>query len=69
MPSPFLFLSEVSEYTRAPLSTVRHWIATGRLPSVRLGKHRLVRREDLDAFIESAARRVPLREYETKRSG
>ncbi|MET0794629.1 MAG: excisionase family DNA-binding protein [Polyangiaceae bacterium] len=51
MPSPYLLLHEIAEETRTPLSTVRHWIATGKLPSVRPGRRRLVRRADLDAFL------------------
>jgi excisionase family DNA binding protein len=53
MPSPFLLLEEVAEETRTPLSTVRHWIATGKLASVRPGRRRLVRRIDLEAFLAS----------------
>lgn len=55
MPSPYLLLQEIAEETRTPLSTVRHWIATGRLPSVRPGRRRLVRRADLDAFLAPPA--------------
>jgi excisionase family DNA binding protein len=53
MPSPFLLLEEIAEETRTPLSTVRHWIAKGKLASVRPGRRRLVRRIDLDAFLAS----------------
>jgi excisionase family DNA binding protein len=55
MPSPYLLLEEIAEETRTPLSTVRHWIATGKLPSVRPGRRRLVRRVDLDAFLTPPA--------------
>jgi excisionase family DNA binding protein len=51
MHKPFLLLSEVAEEARTTLSTVRHWIATGKLASVRPGRRRLVRRADLDAFL------------------
>jgi excisionase family DNA binding protein len=54
MPSPFLFIEEIAEETRTPPSTVRHWIATGKLASVRPGRRRLVRRSDLDAFLANA---------------
>jgi excisionase family DNA binding protein len=54
-PSPFLLLPEVAEYTRVPISTVRHWIATGKLTSVRVGKRRLVRLSDLEAFVAPLA--------------
>jgi excisionase family DNA binding protein len=47
----YLLLEEVADETRTPLSTVRQWIAQGRLPSVRPGRRRLVKRADLDAFM------------------
>jgi excisionase family DNA binding protein len=58
MPSPYMLLTEIAEETRTPLSTVRHWIATGKLPSVRPGRRRLVRRADLDAFLAAPANDV-----------
>jgi excisionase family DNA binding protein len=60
MHNDFLFLQEVADELRTSLSTVRYWIATGKLPSVRPGRHRLVRRRDLDAFVEATA--TPRRE-------
>ena len=33
------------------LSTVRTWIGDGRLPSVKIGKRRLVKRADAAAFL------------------
>lgn len=42
-----LTLEEAAELARAPIGSVRHWIATGRLASVRPGRRRLVRRTDL----------------------
>lgn len=44
-------LQEVAEYTRAPLSTVRSWVYDRRLPTVKLGRHRLVREPDLARFV------------------
>lgn len=55
MTSPFLLLEEVAEETRTALSTVRHWIATGKLPSTRPGRRRLVRRVDLERFLADSA--------------
>ena len=51
MVSPFLLLTECAELARVPVSTVRHWIAIGRLRSVRPGRRRMVRRDDLEAFL------------------
>jgi excisionase family DNA binding protein len=53
----FLLLDEVARECRAPLSSVRHWIATGRLRLIRPGRRRLVNREALDRFL--AADEVP----------
>lgn len=47
----FLFLEEVARRARVSVESVRYWIKSGRLPSCRPGKRRLVRRQDLDAFL------------------
>ena len=57
MARTFLYLDEVARECRASLSTVRHWIAVGRLRSVRPGRRLLVNREDLDSFIDASTRR------------
>ena len=56
MTSPFLLLTECADYARVAVSTIRHWITTGKLPSVRPGRRRMVRREDLDAFLAGLSR-------------
>ena len=56
MASAYLMLAEIAEETRTPISTVRHWIAQGKLPSVRPGRRRLVKRADLDAFMTPTVR-------------
>jgi excisionase family DNA binding protein len=55
MANAYLWLEEVAEETRTPLSTVRQWIAQRKLPSVRPGRRRLVKRADLDAFMAPPA--------------
>lgn len=50
----WLLLEDVAREIRAPLSSVRFWCSTGKLPSIRPGRRRLVRRRDLDRFLESA---------------
>jgi excisionase family DNA binding protein len=47
----FLLLSEIAQITRAPVSTVRFWVASKKLPSIRPGRRRLVRRSDLERFL------------------
>ncbi|MBI2894487.1 MAG: helix-turn-helix domain-containing protein [Deltaproteobacteria bacterium] len=51
--SEFLFLPEVAAILRAPLSSVRYWVATRRLKSVRPARRRLVRRKDLEEFLNA----------------
>lgn len=50
-PGDLLFLEEVAVVARAKLETVRFWIKQGKLRSIRPGRRRLVRREDLEAFL------------------
>ena len=50
----FLLVEEISAECRAPQTTVRHWLRTGRLASIRLGRRRLVRREDFERFLRDA---------------
>ena len=57
MARTFLYLDEVARECRASVSTVRHWIAVGRLRGVRPGRRLLVMREDLDSFIDASTRR------------
>lgn len=55
--SEFLLLEEVARRCRVPVSSVRHWIKSGRLESVRFARRRLVRRADLELFIASSNRK------------
>jgi excisionase family DNA binding protein len=50
----FLLVEEIANECRAPRSTVRHWMQTGKLPSIRLGRRRLVRRDDFERFLRAA---------------
>ena len=45
-------LDDVADYCRTSVATVRYWIAKGRLRSLRPGRRRLVRREDLLRFLD-----------------
>jgi excisionase family DNA binding protein len=51
----FLLVEEIAAECRAPKTSVRHWMRTGRLPSIRLGRRRLVRRADFERFLQVAA--------------
>jgi excisionase family DNA binding protein len=46
-----LLLTEVARRARVSLSTVRYWVATRKLPSVRPGRRRMVRHADLERFL------------------
>jgi excisionase family DNA binding protein len=47
----YLLVDEVATLARTSVGTVRAWLRSGRLPSVKPGRHRLVRKVDLDAFM------------------
>jgi excisionase family DNA binding protein len=48
-----LLVDEVADIARVSVETVRYWIKQGKLPSIRPGRRRLVRRQDLEAFLSS----------------
>ncbi len=56
MAPDYMFVEEIAAVARVPRRSVYWWIATGKLPSVRPGRRRLVRRPDFDAFMRRAAR-------------
>ena len=48
-------LLSVPETSRAygiPVGTLRYWICQGKIASYKLGRHRKIRRSDMDAFVE-----------------
>lgn len=51
-----LQLEEVAKLARVSVSSVRHWIKTGRLASIRPGRRRLVWRDELTRFLAQPAR-------------
>jgi len=44
-------LADVARICLTSVSTVRHWIAMGRLKSIKPGRRRLVLRADLEEFL------------------
>ena len=56
MASDLLFLEEVAEITRVPVSCVRFWIRTGKLRSLKPGRRVLVRRAILEKFLSDSER-------------
>jgi excisionase family DNA binding protein len=51
----YLLIDEAAEIARTSPNTIRYWIATGRLPSRRPGRRRLIAERDLIALIEGTA--------------
>ena len=51
----WLTVQEVAQLARTAPSSVRHWITTGRLRSSRPGRRRLVRSDDLEAFLSNGS--------------
>jgi len=49
--SELLLLVEAAELARVSVETLRFWIRTGKLASVRPGRRRMIRRDVLDAFL------------------
>ena len=53
-----LSLSSVSQRLDLSIRTVQELVATGTLPSLKIGRRRLVRLVELEQFIESHAERA-----------
>lgn len=46
-----LLVEEVAEIARVSVETVRYWIKQHKLPSIRPGRRRMIRREQLEVFL------------------
>lgn len=53
----FLLIEEVAVLLRTTPNSVRYWIQTGKLKSIRPGRRRLIPRVALDEFLEKSAQR------------
>ncbi|MEO7032384.1 MAG: helix-turn-helix domain-containing protein [Polyangiaceae bacterium] len=49
--SELLLLVEAAKQARVSVETMRFWIRTGKLASVRPGRRRMIRRDVLEAFL------------------
>lgn len=47
----YMLIAEVAQIARTSPDTVRAWLRSGRLPSVRPGRRRLIRRADFEQFM------------------
>lgn len=55
----FVRIDELAREARVSISTVRYWLRKGRLPSVKLGKRRVVPREAFERMIAVGANTPP----------
>jgi excisionase family DNA binding protein len=55
----FMLVEEVAREARVSLSTVHHWLRTGRLKSVRPGRRRMIAREDFERFVAALPNEAP----------
>jgi len=53
-----LTLEQVADWLIVPPSTVRHWIVTGRLKGLKIGRYWRVRERDVLAFLESCEQKA-----------
>jgi excisionase family DNA binding protein len=51
--SEYLTVAETGTYSRHGERTVWRWLASGELPFHRIGRRVLVKRSDVDAFLEA----------------
>lgn len=51
-----LIVPEVARWTRSPEATVRWWLYTGQLESLKVGRRRLIPRKAVEAFLARGAR-------------
>jgi len=49
-----LTTAEAAEFLHIPLPSLRHWVATNTAPpSAKIGRRRMFRKTDLEAFVQS----------------
>jgi excisionase family DNA binding protein len=53
----YMLIDEVAREARVSLSSVRHWLRTSKLKSVRPGRRRLVERSEFERFLGVSAKR------------
>jgi len=53
--TPYLTVKEAAEYSRLATSTVRLYIRKKRLVAHRVGRRVIIKREDLESFLEAQA--------------
>jgi excisionase family DNA binding protein len=63
---PLMTVAEAASYLRLTQKTVRHRVAEGTIPSVKVGRSRRFRRSEIEAWIEAGGR-MPEKENETPR--
>jgi excisionase family DNA binding protein len=56
-PPEFLTIKEAAVLLRVSEPTIHRWIATGELPSSKIGRRRLIARKDIDAILEMSRKK------------
>jgi excisionase family DNA binding protein len=46
-------LNEVAVITGLSIHTIRAWAHTGKIPSIKMGRRRMVKKDDLEAMVNS----------------
>jgi excisionase family DNA binding protein len=46
-----LLVEEVAQIARVSVETVRYWLKKSKMPSIRPGRRRMIRREHLETFL------------------
>ena len=54
-------IDQTAEYMGLSAWTVRYWIRTGKLPSVKLGRRILIEREELNRLVAENRQAAPVR--------
>ena len=54
----YVSIKEVSEYTSLPVKTLYEWAATGRIPSIMIGRRVLFDLQDIDKIMDSFKRTI-----------
>lgn len=47
----FMLIAEVAREARVSISSVRHWLRTGKLTSIRPARRRLIARDEFERFM------------------
>lgn len=64
----FMLIAEVAREARVSVSSVRHWLRTGKLTSVRPARRRLIARDEFERFMKGLEEAAALPERARRES-